>query len=739
MFNVFRFACLYFLLSILFACGGGSSGGSNGSSSTSSSSSSGAAQPALAVESFVETANTWVVTIESNISWTIEAEDWINVSQTSGTGDQQVTVTVDYENAPAGEIDTNITVVAADNSGLQSTYRFHTTNGITISPLMIGLNKTWGAVSESEIQIYTFLDWTISTDLPGITFTPTSGSGSQAVQITYDQTLFEVGGDYNATVTVTSGEVVETAEITLSMNAPVPFYDHSEALLQFEKSTFENSMQQQLALIFRDQAIVPWEVRELPDWLQATATSGTTPEYDLFFSLTETPVADGIYKGSFEVFFDIPGAPLTWEIEVELEANGLKLHARDYALAHGNYGDDAEQSGTIHIGNYPQQGLVLQAQADQEWIVFGEQDGADIPYTLQTDALSVGFHRASISVNAVDNVSVTPANLQLGFYQATDFDYEANIGIATDQTPIAVDKLGPWLYLTQTASNDIQVFNVHNNAYEDPLALTESADISQRVFSDDGLHLFVNNRNTQTIEAWDLLTRTRVYETPALGSVENLRYLRASGLAVLYVDGKWLNAQTGVQLDLHEEVTASAELGATNLAISPIGHGFYGVTETCDVYVQELGFNAARSEILLEEASTRVYTACINAMLTAASHADNLFFNTFYTESFNRKLLVTELNLSTEAAISAVIGTEIFAAALAQSGELFLLARDIEEVSRRYYYQYYTTDFVPYLFSTIPEGIVPEPLLFVSADSTFTSYVYHSDSDRYIRTIYNSY
>ena len=169
-------------LGLLVGCGGGSKpdtpGNGNGSNSGSSSGTT-IDQPKLEISDFIENTNEWVVTIESNVAWRIEAEDWVEVSQTSGSGDQQVTLTIDRENAPAGDITAILEVHAEDISGLTTSYQLHADNGITINPSILSLNKVWGAETTSEIQIYTFLDWTISTDLPGITFTPESGSGSQ--------------------------------------------------------------------------------------------------------------------------------------------------------------------------------------------------------------------------------------------------------------------------------------------------------------------------------------------------------------------------------------------------------------------------------------------------------------------------------------------------------------------------------------------------------------------------------
>lgn len=201
--------------------------------------------------------------MDSNVAWTASTESWITLSPSSGSGDENITVSIDYSAAPVG--DTTITLdVAATGSSLSANRQLLVDNGIDFSPQTLGLSKIWGAYQTSEIHVMTHLPWTISTDLAGVSFEPSSGNGDQAVQISYNQAQFDVGGNYQGTVTLVSGDLQESLPISITMNAPVPLYNHDGAELGYTKSTFSNSNQQQLALSFENQAIVPWQLSSLP-------------------------------------------------------------------------------------------------------------------------------------------------------------------------------------------------------------------------------------------------------------------------------------------------------------------------------------------------------------------------------------------------------------------------------------------------------------------------------------------
>ena len=732
--------CAFLAISIvLMACGGGGSSSGGGSSANTGST---GPQSRLTVTDVSITSNGWIMSIDANVPWSIETEDWVRLSPTSSSGSQTVSATIDYRVAPVGSLDIAYTVSATDSSGLVSNNRVLIENGIRLNPTILGLSKIWGVYRPSELQVSTHLDWVIGTDLPGISFSPSSGTGSQTVQVHYDQSQFDVGGDYSGTVTAASGEIEETLPISITMNAPVLRYDHDGASFKFTKGTFVSSMEQQIALSFEEGAIVPWRLSGLPDWLVASKTSGQTQDLDLFISPADINLLDGLYNETFALTLDIPGAPINWEINVALEADGLKLHARDYALAHGSYAGESELTGNIAIGNFPEQEIVLEATADQDWISFGLQKGDSVSYTLATGGLAAGIHSASIVVSALGNESITPAIVQLAVYKASEFEYNNEKQISDDLIPIATDKLLPYLYMGEPDSNQLQRLNLHTNNYETPLSFTAEAEITQYVFSDDGQILVTDNQATQTIEAWNLRTGERMYESVPLDNVNDIQYLRASGKAFLYVGDTWLEAATGEQVETFEDSGATVALGAVPLEISPIGHAFYGLNDECDVYVQQLAYNGAVGKILLQDSAIRAHSECSSGKIFTASNSDHLFLNKFVDSSFTQRYAITELNVSFDGGYGPAIGTEVFAAALAQSGELYRLSKRIEGEDVAFYYEYFTNEFVPYLHYTIPSNKIPDAHLFVTGDSNFTSYFFSFDDDvtsKWIHTLYNSY
>lgn len=731
------------LLTGLTACGGGGGGSSSDGGSSSSSSSSSGGTPGLSVSPqgglFITLVDSTEFSVNANVPWTLESsEPWLSASPASGTGNQQVVVSIDYTSAPAGDITGTLNLSSTDGSNLAASYTFSGVNSVSLSPVSLGINRTWGTEGSASVQVNSYLPWTISSNLPGVSFTPSSGTQPQTVAIELDYARIPVGST-GASVTATAGELSDTVPIVIDLTAPEALQDLS-GTRNFEKSGVDAGTSVQLAIALSEQAVAPWHLDNLPDWLQASAESGNTPE-DLVLS-PSTPVADGIYQQTITLTVDINGAPaIEWEIDAVLEADGLKLMARDYALAHASYGsvNDRSGQGVIHISNKPESGLELTATSNMSWVQLGDWDGKDLSYQINEDFLPEGLNRATVTIDA-DDVSVTPVKVEVSYYKSASVRQGHAVTIPADLELIATDRSAPFAYLYSPGDHQLQVFNLHSGSFESPIQLGDSVEPGQFVFGDDGRYVFIKDTANETLEAWNLHSRLQFYGRGISGAGA-MQYLRASGLPVLYVENVgWVEAAVGPLVDVATGSSA-VTLGLTDLVMSPLGTMFHGLNASCDIYFQRLHYNGATRELAVTtEAADRAFADCEDADLAAAKQADQLQFVPYGLNNPMHLYSVSEIGNLSSVAGGWVIGQSRFSASFNRYGERYSLSTKVEEgADDSYILGFADADQTPLQAYTFPADVIPEAPILSSADGHYAVYITHDAAAPETRTLHTYY
>lgn len=213
---------------------------------------------------------TYTFNIISNGAWTISYPDeWMNLSQSAGTGNATITVDVAQNLILSGKTG-NIEVSTRDNTAIVQVSQERNTGYINVEPSVLEFVYSGGS---RAVIVGSNTDWTISNVPNWVSASTLSGTGNNVVTFTISDTP---SSDRN--VAIKFSVLDEDAYLTIRQSSTIPY-------LYFENSaiTFDNAGGTQ---INRVNSNVQWEV--LPNLTFEIISGGTvtwtsTWSYDIIY------------------------------------------------------------------------------------------------------------------------------------------------------------------------------------------------------------------------------------------------------------------------------------------------------------------------------------------------------------------------------------------------------------------------------------------------------------------------
>ncbi len=207
---------------------------------------------------FTPFADTAILTISSNVEWTLDAFDWMYVSPESGNGNAAVNVIVEENGSPynrTGYID-----ASADGFPDQTIYIEQ--EGVQLSVMPAGATVPYEAGS-MPFEVSSNTNWSVVTSDEWLSVLPETGSLDGTVTLSYEENPFFFQRDGYINFISSSGVIVEipiyqeAAVGELTVNPPVQNVSNDAGITTF--NTTSNDY---------------WWVDEDVDWFYVTPISG---------------------------------------------------------------------------------------------------------------------------------------------------------------------------------------------------------------------------------------------------------------------------------------------------------------------------------------------------------------------------------------------------------------------------------------------------------------------------------
>jgi predicted secreted protein len=172
-------------------------------------------------------AGSTTVALTSNVNWSVSSvASWYSVSPMNGSGDATLTITYNENTSTTSRTDDFI----VSGEGESATFTLNqdgATPVLSIDPTSITVSANAGNTS---FGITSNESWSIETSDPEVTTAPSSGSGNQAINVSYPAINTMAGTTYTVTVTSGSG-IVEVFTINQNgVSASITLSDYSQTV-----------------------------------------------------------------------------------------------------------------------------------------------------------------------------------------------------------------------------------------------------------------------------------------------------------------------------------------------------------------------------------------------------------------------------------------------------------------------------------------------------------------------------
>ena len=162
------------------------------------------------------------VVVNSNGNWTVSSSaPWLTLSPASGNGNGSIAANVALSSAVVGTNNATVTVTSGGVTRTISATLTLSAASLTASPNSVTYTATQGAANPSvqAIAINANGTWTVSDGASWLSLSPTSGSNNGTITASVN-TATATQGNNSTTITVKSGGITRTVNVTLTLNAP---------------------------------------------------------------------------------------------------------------------------------------------------------------------------------------------------------------------------------------------------------------------------------------------------------------------------------------------------------------------------------------------------------------------------------------------------------------------------------------------------------------------------------------
>ena len=487
-------------------------------------------------------------------SWTAKATaPWLTLSATSGTGAAVISIVVVAHGVAVGSYTGSVTVTSA-NGSQTSTYTlqvvaaeitpsvypsFSGINGSTFTPISVSIGENLGATP-----------MTVTADQPWILVsqvTAPTGLVPGGFTVAVNPAVGPLAsGNYtgNVQVTVGAGSDTTSIQVPVQLTLTAPTLSVSAQNLVFGGSAGRTFSPATLAVSLNTgTGQYPWSVSGQPSWLNLSSTGGAPPGQIVVTPLPAN-ASPGTTAATLTFTTRVNGDVLTASVPVTFNLDSHLLVAAQTGVAFvstptANWSRLAQ---AVKVSDNYGLATPWTAQSDQTWLQVTSSGaaGGNITLTANPTGLAADqLYIATVTLTATDATIVNPEHIRVGLWVASATPSVVPSGItsfagAAQINAVVADPIRPYVYVHETNSTSVRVFNLYTEAELAPLTGLPATTICLTVGS-DGNTLFALGSAGPVIATVNLNTgvAAKVLNIPASPNANEpldfIRYVRTNG------------------------------------------------------------------------------------------------------------------------------------------------------------------------------------------------------------------
>lgn len=452
--------------------------------------------------------------VTGGMAWTVTSTvAGVSFDPAAGVGSQIVNIQYDYDEIPPGDLDVPIKIRGTDAAGVsvEKNLTASVHNRLNFSYQDLEINGFWGAEVPGEVTFQVLTgrkNWQLTSDIPGVVFKPSSGSGSMDVVVTYDQDI--IAGQSYANIQLSHAGETVTKPLSILITPPYLVSQRCDFRLHWSTANMADTAEFMVSV--ESGGEIGWHVESFPEWLIADATSGVTGQ-PLRMRANSSVLADPAYGTEFQIVLDVKGSPIPISCYVGLTVDAFRFIPDRGSFAFTDLSGSQVQSGRVNFLNNARApgavtDLIPSVVSASPWLKIDEVDSTGFNFHVDSSLADAEFQVASIAISYEDEPWVQATEVNVGLYKTEAILIPHSLPISDSVFLHTQDRLGPWYYLTDRfIPGQINIFNPYTRTLEEPLVLSENANIVFLDITNNGRHL-IAMMDDRTLVKYDLIANT---------------------------------------------------------------------------------------------------------------------------------------------------------------------------------------------------------------------------------------
>lgn len=482
-------------------------------------------------------------------AWTAtSAAPWLSITNESGAGAGQFTVSYVSQNLAIGNYSANITVQSVDGQHVDVPF------SIQVLPVQFSITSgipSFAAINGADIAAQSVLfelnnnvasPWTATSSAAWMIASPLSGTTPASITLQPNPSISNLAsGSHSADLVLSSPDVPDK---TVDTNLVL-----TKATLSAPTSsiTFGGTN----GRTFTDQSINvslntgtakwPFVITGMPDWLSSSTLTGQVDASGT--SINFAPNVENLVAGSQSAAVNITSTinsdTVTLPITVNINVDQRRILPSQWGMGFASTNGGDVLTRTLTIADNYGGSLTWSASSDAAWLSVTASGN-----TTSSPNLVLTADPASMEDNAISYANVTVATTTTGVQSAvirialwkSTTVIEALTTLPITYSNLIADKIRPYVYVNNGGST-IDVYNAHTAQKVTTIAAVGSA-LGRMSVSPDGSNLYTVDTATSSLAVVDLttltMTDTWVLDSAA-SSATTVLAIRPNGVEVVLV------------------------------------------------------------------------------------------------------------------------------------------------------------------------------------------------------------
>jgi len=572
------------------------------------------------------------------LRWSVSSDSsWLQVGTSSGTGAQDIALTVNPGALPPGDYKARVTATTQDGQSasvdftLQLLERQFVLNGGVPSFTMVN-----GSVAQAQTLTFALnnqqaVNWSASTTAAWMQLSPTTGVTPGSITLQPDPTRGPLtSGKYSADIALASPGIAGKT-VTSQLTLMAPTLSTNTTSLVFGGAKGRDFAAQTLSIGLNTNVDWPWAMTGVPAWLLPGKTSGkagaTASTQAVSVDAQQVPI--GTTTAVLNLRATVNGETANSAVTVTINADQRRLLPSVWGIGMASTPTGQVLTRTLQVRDNFDLGLAWTATSDANWLTVtgsGRTDGAS---ALVLTADPSGLPNGQLSLARVtlssSQAGVAPAVVRVALWK------DATGAVAMQKLPLnrqvlVADTIRPYVY-THAGGTDVEVYNAYTGQKIATLGNVGAA-LGAMAVSPDGSLLYaadtanrvvkrVNLDTGLTVDSWTLSAATTSSDTALVTRTNGVDVL-VMGDGGAYAAGRRLgtvgsgesHAATpdGRTLVWQNSGVSPASAGALSLDYSEVNGG---TLMAADAKGAPWFYNSSSNgrDIAVSPDGTRVYTA----------------------------------------------------------------------------------------------------------------------------------